>query len=418
MNDIRRLGLEAESLIQQLAQISDEPCRLTRLFLSDSHKQAVEQVAQWFNGQGLETAIDALGTVHGLLQPSGSGSNRKLLIGSHIDTVVDAGKYDGTLGVIAGLLAIKDLQEEGASIPFSIELLAFGDEEGVRFPTTLASSSAVAGILELDALEHRDGEGKTLRDALIEFGGDPDDVMNLKAGEPDGLVGYLEVHIEQGPVLQYEDRPVGIVTALAAARRGRFRFTGEAGHAGTVPMELRKDPMIAASKVIGAFPEIALRYSDQNAVATVGNSEVSPGAINVIAGDVVFSFDIRAKTEEARDGVFDDIAALAKRIADETGCALEIETFYQSGATQMSEPLSTAIAHGCQAMGVEPRYLFSGAGHDGHAMGKLTDVGMIFVRCKDGISHNPAEFTSVDDMGTAVLVLKETILELARREAA
>lgn len=418
MNEIKRLGERADSLIEELAAISDDPDRLTRLFLSASHRRAADRVKAWFEEAGLESRIDALGTVRGVLTASAGGSNRKLLIGSHIDTVVDAGKYDGTFGVIAGLLAVEELVREKAALPFAVELLAFGDEEGVRFPTTLASSSAVAGTLAPDALDQTDEDGISVREALVTFGGDPDRVQDLKAGEPDSLAGYLEVHIEQGPVLQHEARPIGIVTALAAARRGNMTLKGEAGHAGTVPMHLRKDALVAASEIIASFPGAVLEHQDENAVATVGKLTVSPGAVNVIPGEVSFTFDIRAKTEEARDAVYDVIASKAADIAARCGCGLEIDNYHRSTATRMDAGLSDALARGVEKIGLEPRHLFSGAGHDGHAMGKLTGVGMLFVRCKDGISHNPAEFTSIEDMGTAVLALKCAILELAARETA
>ncbi len=415
-SDVETLGARAQRLISALGAISDEPGRLTRLYLSPAHRRAADLVADWMRTAGLAVTVDALGTVRGRLPASGAAASpRRLLIGSHIDTVTDAGKYDGTLGVVAGILAVDEIRRRRMTLPFAVEVLAFGDEEGVRFPTTLLSSSAIAGRFSPADLDKADADGVTVRDALAAFGCDPSAAGDA-ACDPAEILGYLEVHIEQGPVLEYEKLPLGVVTSIAGQTRFKCVVLGEAGHAGTAPMHLRRDALAAAAEIMGEIERIARAGRDDSLVATVGQMLVTPGAVNVVPARVDFSLDLRAASDPPRQAAIAEVRAKAREVAERRHVAVMIEPYHESATTPCAPALQQAFADGVASLGLPVRRLTSGAGHDGHAIHHLTDVGMLFVRCRRGISHNPLEFTEKDDMGLAVEALIGAIGSLARRE--
>ncbi|HVL20260.1 MAG TPA: hydantoinase/carbamoylase family amidase, partial [Amaricoccus sp.] len=279
------------ALADALARHTDEPSRLTRLYLSPAHRATAEATLGMMREAGLEARIDAVGNAIGRREGRERGAPA-LIIGSHLDSVVDAGRFDGPLGVVAGIVAAEALAREGA-LPFAIEVAAFGDEENVRFPTNLSTSHALAGRYRPEWLNARDGDGIALRDALLAFGGDPDAVAALARRRED-VVGYLEVHIEQGPLLESKDLAVGIVSAIAGITRARALVKGEAGHAGTVPMAMRRDALAAAAEMIAAIERIGSRRADRR------DGIGTPGAINVIAGEVAFTIDARAPEDILR----------------------------------------------------------------------------------------------------------------------
>ncbi len=407
------LGVRAEDMLRTLGAISDEPGRLTRLFLSPAHARAIDLVRSWMSTAGLAIRVDALATVHGVYEPAGRPPKR-LLIGSHIDSVVDAGIYDGPLGVVAGIVAVEEIRARKIALPFGLEVLAFGDEEGARFPKTLTSSRAVAGGFDRTALDAADRDGVTLRDALTRFGGSPERIDG-EAYKGDGVAGYLEVHIEQGPVLEAMGEPLAVVSAIAGQGRYRIQVTGEAGHAGTVPMHLRRDALVAAAEMVRAVESIA-QAGAAGLVATVGDISVRPGAVNVIPGSATFSLDIRAADDAVRQRAFAQLRAAFDAIAAARRVTVAVETVHEKGVTPASPRMRAAIAAGiADATGHAPRDLMSGAGHDGQAMARLTDIGMIFVRCRGGISHNPREYTSPVDIGVAIEALIRTIVRLAEK---
>jgi allantoate deiminase len=401
-------------MLDALAAISDEDGRTTRLYLSPAHRRAADLVARWMREAGLSVSVDALGTVRGSRPPGRPGplSNRRLLVGSHIDTVVDAGRYDGTLGVVAGILAVQDLDARGVRLPFGLDILAFGDEEGVRFPTTLLSSSAVAGTLDPAVLATTDAAGVAVADALTAFGCDPS-AVSAAAYAPGDVIGYIEVHIEQGPVLERENLPLGVVTSIAGQSRFRVEVGGEAGHAGTVPMALRRDALAAAAEMILAVEEVGRAGRDDQLVATVGRILVEPGAVNVIPARASFTLDVRAAADAPRLAAIAAIRDRFRAIADRRHATLAVERFHEKATTPCAEALQAAIADGVRAVGAPMRRLTSGAGHDGLAMSALTGVGMLFVRCRGGISHNPNEYADEADMGLAVAALVAAIERLA-----
>ena len=383
-------------MVNTLGAISTEPDRLVRLFLSPEHRRAADRVAAWMRDAGLEVSEDALGTVRGRL-----GQGRRLLIGSHIDTVIDAGKYDGPFGVIAGILAAEHFR--GKQLSFGIDVLAFGDEEGSRFPATLSSSSACAGIFRPEMLALADRGGVTLADAITAYGKSPAGIP-AAAYARDEAAAYVEVHIEQGPVLETRSQPLGVVTAIVGQTYLNVEFLGEAGHAGTVPMLLRRDALAGAAEAM-LLGETLARETKGEVVATVGRIAVSPGATNVIPANVVVIFDIRSGSEAARAKLAEALKSGVRAIADRRHLGLTITSTREVATTPCHPYIQDQLAGAIRALGAEPLRLGSGAGHDGQAMAKLCPIGMLFVRCRGGISHNPMEYASPRDLGLAVAAL-------------
>ncbi|MFE1597321.1 allantoate amidohydrolase [Methylobacterium sp. ID0610] len=414
MTEDLSLGARVMALIDDLARHTDEPGRLTRLYLSPAHRAAAEAVAGWMRAAGFQVAIDAAGSVIGRREGRQPGLPA-LMIGSHIDSVVDAGRYDGPLGVIGGLVAAEAIAARGASLPFALELVAFGDEENVRFPTSLSTSKALAGRYQPEWLDGRDADGVSLREALTRFGGDPDGIAALRR-DPAGILGFLEVHIEQGPALQALDQPVGVVSAIAGITRARCTVTGEANHAGTVPMGMRRDALAAAAEMVLAVERLGA--AAPAAVATVGALAVTPGAVNVIAGRVDFTLDLRAPDDAVRARLVAEVDDACRAIAARRGVGFTAETFMDNTAVVLDPGLQAALEAAARRHGYAPPRLPSGATHDAAALAAIAPAAMLFVRCKDGISHNPAESITVQDADAATRVLVDTILSLAERQPA
>ncbi|MCF3948441.1 allantoate amidohydrolase [Acidiphilium iwatense] len=390
------------SRLDALARFSTDPDGLTRLYLTPEHRAAADQVAAWMREAGLAARIDGVGNVIGRYEGARPGLPA-LLLGSHIDTVRNAGKYDGCFGVIAAIAAISRLDAAGIRLNFAIEIIAFGDEEGVRFPVTLSGSRALAGTLDPAVLDATDENGVSLRAALAQFGSPDFEDPKRLAYRPGQALGYCELHIEQGPVLEAEDLPVGVVTAIAGAARHSVEVTGVAGHSGTVPMALRHDALCAASEMILAAERIA--RDTEELVATTGMIAARPGAVNVIAAGAKFSLDIRSASDAIRAQATRDIFAEFAAIAARRGTTVDIGKTYEAAAAPCARHLTDALEASVARHGIRPRRLPSGAGHDGLAMIALCPIAMLFVRCKGGISHNPAESITTADAGVAVDVL-------------
>jgi allantoate deiminase len=399
--DIEKLGTQAEAMIMALGAISAEPERLVRLFLTPEHRRAADLVATWMRGLGLEVSEDALGTVRGSL--SAAGGSRRLLIGSHIDTVVDAGKYDGIFGIVAGILAAGHFAQNGRAPSFGVDVLAFGDEEGSRFPTTLNSSAAAAGLFDPRRLVQADKNGVTLQAAIETYGKNPQDIP-AAAYRRGGTAAYVEVHIEQGPVLEAKNQPLGVVTAIVGQTYLNVEILGEAGHAGTVPMMLRRDALAGAAELIHLAEQLG-RNQRADVVATVGRLNVQPNASNVIPAHAVFTLDVRATTDQARRDFVERFRAEARAAADRRQLGLTITQTRDTATTPCDPRLQDLFAAAITHVGGEPYRLGSGAGHDGQSMAKLCPVGMLFVRCRGGVSHSPMEYASPRDLGMAVAAL-------------
>ena len=406
--EIEALGQRAEAMIRQLAAITSEPGRITRLFLSPEHRRAADLVASWMQEAGLVVSEDALGTVRGRLpssaEKSGANAARRLLIGSHIDTVINAGAYDGNLGVVAGIIAADIIRQRHGAMPFGIDVLAFGDEEGSRFRSTLSSSKAVAGRFDPSTLSEQDAAGITLEEALRSFGKDPAAIASAAyaAGEASA---YLEVHIEQGPVLEAGDEPLGVVTAIAGQTRLTVAVGGVAGHAGTVPMRMRQDALLGAAEMALAVEAEAFAGAADEMVGTVARIDEWPGASNVIPAFVEFAVDLRSRTDAMRRAAEDRLRATFAAIADRRRLELSVTRNHEADAAPCDDRLQACLAAGAATLDLAPPRLPSGAGHDGQAIRHLCPIGMLFVRCRGGISHNPAEFASVPDMGRAIAAL-------------
>jgi allantoate deiminase len=403
------LGRRVMAMIEDLAQHTDEPGRLTRLYLSDAHRRAADATLRLMQEAGLNAHIDALGSVIGRVE----GANPEapaLLIGSHIDSVVDAGRYDGNLGVVLGIVVVETLKRQGIAPACPIEIVAFGDEENVRFPTNLSTSQALAGRFNPAWLDGRDQDGISFRDALIRFGGDPGGAAAL-ARDPARYRGYLEVHIEQGPLLEAKDLPIGIVSAINGITRARASVIGEAGHAGTVPMNMRRDALAAVAEMIGIVERAGSTRTDT--VATVGAAQVQPGAINVIPARVDFTLDARSPDDAVRLAMVQDIVTECQAAAQRRNVSFTIEPFMESPATPMDKGLIGRLEEAVRSLGIEPLHLSSGAGHDAVAMANLCPSAMLFVRCKGGISHNPAESITTEDADAAARVLIDAVKRIA-----
>jgi allantoate deiminase len=368
---------------------------VTRLYLSKEHKTAIDLVSLWMREAGMDVHVDGAANVIGRYHGS-DGAGPYLLLGSHIDSVIEAGKYDGPLGVITAIDVVAKLNAERRRFAFGIEILAFGDEEGTRFRTTLVGSSAVAGSFDPHALKSEDNSGISLAEAMRAFDLDPT-LVGSAARQPRDILAYVEVHIEQGPVLEHENLPIGIVTGISGQTRKLVTFRGEPNHAGTVPMGLRHDPFLAVSELALAAEGVASSLPDS--VATVGQVTVRPGAVNVIPGIATMSLDMRAFADEVRQTLVKRIDEKASRIASSRGVALETSTLLDLPACPCApwliDQIATSITSIC---GDRTLRLPSGAGHDGMAMSRLTDIAMIFVRCRGGVSHSPEESVQARDV--------------------
>ena len=403
MSQTRLFGENVMRRLDQLAEFTDVPGELTRLYLSTSHKAAALQVQEWMEQAGMTARIDAVGNVAGRYEGSVPGG-QAVLLGSHIDTVRNAGKYDGNLGVVAAIEAVAALHREGARLPYPIEVIAFGDEEGVRFPTTLTGSRAVAGTLQNDpaSIDARDAQGESVREALVSFGCNPFDIAG-EARKRDQVAAFVVIHTEQGPVLDAEELALGVVTAINGASRFRLEVVGEAGHAGTVPMGLRKDALAAGAEMALAIERTGAGTPEL--VATVGQMEALPGAVNVIPSGCRFTLDIRSPSDADRNAAVAALRSEFRAIAARRGVRLEENRFYDEPAATCDPKLVDELAAAVERCGMAARRLPSGAGHDGLALVALCPIGMLFVRCRGGISHNPAESILEEDAGLAVVVL-------------
>jgi allantoate deiminase len=406
--DGRSPGAEVMARLDALAGFTETPGRLTRLYLTPEHKAAALQVRAWMEEAGMMAHTDAVGNVVGRYE-GGEPDAPTLLMGSHIDTVRDAGKYDGNLGVVAAIQAVAELHARGERLPFAVEVLAFGDEEGVRFPVTLTGSRAVAGILDPAALDARDAGGVSVREALQRFGCNPFEIPDMPRRK-EGVLGYVEVHIEQGPVLEAEGLPVGVVTAINGASRFIIDVVGVAGHAGTVPMNLRRDALAAAAEMVLAVERTALETLDL--VATVGRVEARPGAVNVIPAGARFTIDIRSPSDAVRKAAVARLEQEFREIARRREVEAGLERSYDEAAAVCAPWLIEQLEAAVTRCGIRPLRLPSGAGHDGLAMVTLCPIAMLFVRCEGGISHNPAESITAEDAEVAVRVLLDFLRHL------
>jgi allantoate deiminase len=391
----------------QMAEFTAMQGGLLRAYLTPEHTQAHQQLGVWMQRAGLESWQDSVGNQWGR-KISENPTLPTLIIGSHSDTVSNAGKYDGNLGVLIGLEALNVLAD--VDLPFHVDVVAFADEEGTRFNTTLIGSSSVAGCFQANWLKVKDAQGVTMAEAMKQFGLQAN-IAGDDARTKKDTLAYLEVHIEQGPVLEERDLAVGVVTGIAGAKRYQFTLKGMAGHAGTVPIDMRQDALCGASEMILAIERYATKY---DVVATVGRCDVRPSAVNVIPGEVKFTLDIRSLTQDILELSIVDLFAQMQNIAQRRNLQIKSKQLYQAQAVPCAENLQALWGEVVEKhTGETAFYLASGAGHDAMVMTNITDVGMLFVRCEKGISHHPREQVLQQDVAVALNCLIDMIHKVA-----
>ena len=401
--------------VAALGRYSDSPDHYTRTYLTPAHQAAAARIAEWMREAGMTVRIDAVGSVIGRYEAARPGA-RTLLMGSHFDSVRNGGKFDGVLGILVPIACIAELNRGGERLPVALEVAAFSDEEGARFQTSfLASRALISGSdSHIHLRGRRDADGVTLEQAMREAGLD---LAKLDAArvDPAQLAAYLEVHIEQGPVLLNDGHALGVVTHIAGGSRHLIRVKGEAGHAGTVPMAIRHDALAAAAEMVLA---VERRCARGGLVGTVGILKVKDGTGNVIPGEVEFTADIRSGDDATRRKAEGDVFAEMESIARRRGVALERTQTHEVRAVPCAPWLQDRIARGIEACGLAAPRLASGAGHDAMILAEVTDVGMLFVRCgAGGVSHNPAETVTAADADLAVKALLHVLREFDPREA-
>ncbi|MBB2174248.1 allantoate amidohydrolase [Gluconacetobacter asukensis] len=379
---------------------SDADDHLFRPYLGAGHAATLDRIAAWMTEAGMTARVDAAGNIVGRYEGRHPDAPA-LLIGSHVDSVRDGGRYDGMLGVMLGIETVAWFAERGHRFPFAIEVIGFGDEEGSRFPVSMLTSRAVAGVLGDQDLALADAAGVGLAEALDGFGLELARFADAARHRED-VLAYVEAHIEQGPVLEAEGHALGVVSAIAAQYRFRAVVTGVAGHAGTMAMRLRHDALAAAAEMVLAVERIG-GAGPEDLVATVGRMEVGPGVPNVVPGAVTFSIDVRAGVGAVRDRAADEIRVALEDIAVRRAVGLDLTLQQDLPATPCDSGLSRLMAEAVRDVtGAEPRVLVSGAGHDAMVMAHLAPVAMLFLRCRGGISHHPAEAVEVDDVQAAL----------------
>jgi allantoate deiminase len=391
--------------------VTDEPGRLTRTFLSPGMKRANALVGGWMKEAGLKVRVDTVGNLIGRLEAADKGA-KTLLLGSHLDTVRDAGRYDGPLGVLLPIVALAELKRRGVKLPFAVEVLGFSEEEGVRFASAYLGSKGYCGKLAARDLMLRDNKGVSAGKALRKFNGGRFTLPKPTHRRSD-LLGYVEVHIEQGPVLEKTGLAVGVVSAIAGQSRFKLTWTGKAGHAGTTPMHLRRDAFAAAVEFAAGVEAIARRT--RGLVATIGTVQVEPGAANVIPGRVTHTLDVRHADDRVRRAALMQIGRLATRLARKRGVTRAWQPTQENGAVACAPGLTAALARSVKAVQGRSLSLVSGAGHDGVVMSSLCPVAMLFVRCRAGLSHHPDEYASPKDLGVALEVMIDFLEHLTAK---
>ena len=403
-HDFTSAGRAILGRAEALARHSDSPDHYTRTWLTPAHRAAAEQLAEWMREAGMAVRTDGVGNVIGRYEGSAPGA-KAIVTGSHFDSVRNGGRYDGILGILVPIACVAELHRCGERLAHAIEVVAFADEEGARFQTSFLASRALLGRFDTALLERRDGDGVRFDEAMRAAGLDPARIA-ADPRDPASIAAYVEVHIEQGPVLLEEGVALGVVTTIAGGTRHRVRVTGAAGHAGTVPMPMRRDALAAAAEMVCAVE--ARACSEPGLVGTVGVLEVKDGTGNVIPGEVGFTVDIRSGEDTVREVAERDVFAAFGTIARRRGVAIEVAKTHAVRATPCAPRLQDLLAQAVAATGLPVRRLPSGAGHDAMVMAEVTQVGMLFVRCgAGGVSHNPAETVDAGDAGLACAAMLE-----------
>ena len=401
-------GALAQHWLERLAACSEPGPGVTRLPCTPELRAALAVLVALMEQAGLAVHLDDAGTLIGRLDgPTGAPT---LILGSHQDSVREGGGYDGIMGVVLPVLTLLKLQQAGVALPFAVEVMAFADEEGVRFPTALMGPRALAGTFDMAALDMRDRDGVSLRRAMEEFGLNPDTLPGLRR-DPAQVLGWVEIHLEQGPILEAAGQNIGIVTSICGIERHMVTFTGKAAHAGTVPMHLRRDALAGAAELTLAAESQAREFD--GLLATVGALQVRPGVVNAVPGEVAMTLEIRAPDDTQREKAGVTLCRIAHGIAKQRGLGLEITRTYAQAATPCSPQIIDRLVKAVEA-GNRPAAtrIASGATHDTSAMAGLCSVGMLFIACRDGISHHPDEHVEPAAMAAGILTLERFLRQL------
>ena len=403
-SDLPSLAAEVLARCDALGAVSEEPGRLTRTFLRPAMRAANDLVGAWMREAGMATRVDAAGNLIGRWEGMGSPG---VVIGSHLDTVPDAGRYDGALGVLLGIAAVRALG--GRRLPFAVEVVGFSEEEGVRYRTPYLGSLAMAGKFDPKLFDLLDADGIPMADAFRASSLEPDEIAEA-AAPTGGILAYVEAHIEQGPVLEAWGLPVGVVSGIAGQARLWVGFGGRAGHAGTEPMDLRRDALPAAAALVLEAERLA--RSTEGLRATVGTIAAHPGAVNVVPGSASLTLDVRHESDAVRERAALDLLGFAGETAERRGLTFGIDRIRSWAAVPADARLSGLLASAVRSAGVEPRSLVSGAGHDAAVMASVAPMAMLFVRSPGGISHHPSESVDPADVKVALDVLIRFLLSL------
>jgi len=407
------LATQVMKRIEALARVTEEPGCLTRTYGSPAMRRANDRVAGWMREAGMTTREDAIGNLIGHYPGARTEARAKtLLLGSHLDTVRDAGKFDGALGVLLAVACVDYLNARNKRLPFALDVVGFADEEGVRYQTTYLGSRALAGTFNPEDLKRVDAAGISMVEAIRAFRGDPAALSDARRG-PQTLLGYVEVHIEQGPVLDKAGISVGAVSAISGQTRIQAHFTGQARHAGTTPMDLRQDALVAAAEFILMTEQIA--RDNPELVATVGQIRALPGASNVIPGDVTLSVDVRHPLDEKRLTACEELHVKARSMTTRRGVVIDWDVVQNTASVSCACQLSDLLIEAARRHQVFVPVLPSGAGHDAAALSTIIPVAMLFVRCKEGVSHHPGESVQADDVRVAIAVMNDFLDLLARQ---
>jgi N-carbamoyl-L-amino-acid hydrolase len=419
---LKEIAINKERLIRDFNAVSrigiGEHGSVTRLVFSVKELRARQLLIHLMQQAGLEIQIDRIGNIFG----RHNGGNTKIpavLAGSHLDSVVQGGKFDGAMGVIGALEAVRTLKEQAVSLPCPVEVVCFVGEESSRFGFSTLGSSLVAGEVKGEDLGNAvDAEGTRLEDILSSMGIYRDNLASLRR-DPATIKAYLELHIEQGPILEAKNKKIGVVTSIAAPTRFKVVFTGQADHSGTTPMEMRKDALVAAASLITYVEEACSRFSQMEqgrVVGTVGAMKIEPGVINAIPGKVELSVDIRSITAEAKERVAGMVMERTREIAARKGIMVDILPIRSEFPVALDKHLIRLLQRSCEEKSIPYEVMPSGAGHDAMQMAKITRAGMIFVPSKRGISHSPMEWTDPEDICLGTQLLLETIVRVANEE--
>lgn len=399
-----QLGIEVMNRAEEIGGWSEDDDGLTCTYMTATHQRTAAQLVRWMQEAGMHAHIDTVGNVVGRYLSTDPAA-KTLITGSHYDTVRNAGKYDGREGILLAIAVVKHLHERNETLPFHFEVIGFAEEEGVRFKSTFLGSNAVIGQFDLSLLDNTDRDGISMREALTAAGHDVNTIPQI-ARDPADVLAYVEVHIEQGPVLLQHNLPVGIVTSIAGSSRYLVTLRGVASHAGTTPMSMRKDAAAAAAEIVLYVEQRCAQNQEASLVGTVGQLQVPNGSTNVIPGRCMLSLDIRAANDQVREAAVADILRQIASICEKRNITVQTELSVSAPAAPCAPWLMQQLAAATERAGVRPFELASGAGHDAMAVARMTDVAMLFTRCGNGgISHNPLETMTADDAEVSAHIL-------------